>query len=90
MDFSHNTNHNYTRDALKISPVHRFVSNFCFGVKRVGKYPPQSEVDKNDNDANLADAIARVAEQNGLSANDVMHIFPLVMRMLKSDSAWAK
>jgi len=38
----------------------------------------------------LADAIARVAEKNGMSANDVAYVFPYILRMLKSDIDWAK
>lgn len=38
----------------------------------------------------LADAMANVAEVNGLSVNDLQHLFPAVLRMLKSNSPWAK
>jgi hypothetical protein len=41
-------------------------------------------------DAELLDAIATVGERNGQNANDFMHLFPAILRMLKSNSYWAK
>jgi hypothetical protein len=34
--------------------------------------------------------MAIVAEKNGLTANDLQHLFPAVLRMLKDTSAWSK
>lgn len=42
------------------------------------------------NEANLADAMAHVAADNDISANELQHVFPMVLRMLKSKSNWAK
>lgn len=50
----------------------------------------QSMVFRDELEANLIDAVSRVAEQNGMSANDVTHVTPYILRMLKSQSAWAK
>lgn len=36
----------------------------------------------------LASAVAKVAEKNGMSANDVSHVYPAILRILKSDSPW--
>lgn len=41
-------------------------------------------------EATLAHAMASVAEKNGMSSNDLQHLFPAVLRMLKSDIDWAK
>lgn len=91
MEFKHNTTFSFSKDEITINPMHRMVKNFAFIVKKnKNKDDERIEIEQQNNDANLADAIARVAEQNGLSANDVMYIFPLVLRMLKSDSQWAK
>jgi hypothetical protein len=47
--------------------------------------------DENDSDeALLANQLAIVAEKNGLSTNDFHHIFPVILRILKSKSEWAK
>ena len=40
-------------------------------------------------EADLANAIAAVAKKNGLSNNDMQHVFPHILRMLKSNSVWA-
>ena len=39
---------------------------------------------------NLAESMSIVAKNNGLSSNDMIHIFPLVLRMLKSKSKWSE
>lgn len=41
-------------------------------------------------EADLVNAIAAVAKKNGLSNNDMPHVFPYILRMLKSNSIWAK
>jgi len=43
-----------------------------------------------ENERDLADALAAIAEETGISANDLHHIFPLVLRMLKLNSQWSK
>jgi len=40
-------------------------------------------------EADLADALAAIAEDTGISCNDLTHMFPLVLRMLKSKSQWS-
>ena len=65
-------------------PIHHFVKQWLFQYENI-----QDEVIAMK-EANLADAIARVAHGNGLSVNDVHKIFPLVLRMLKSNSEWTK
>ncbi len=41
-------------------------------------------------EADLANAVAVVAKKNGLSNNDISYVFPYILRMLKSNSVWAK
>jgi hypothetical protein len=41
-------------------------------------------------EANLADAVSRVGLDNGLTHNDIQHVMPFILRMLKSNSEWAK
>jgi hypothetical protein len=31
-----------------------------------------------------------VAEENGMNVNDISHLFPGILRMLKSTSEWAQ
>jgi hypothetical protein len=68
------------------SPNHEFVKSWVFGYTE----NHESEELQAMKDANLADAIARVAASNGLTRNDVMNLFPAILRMLKSESEWAK
>jgi hypothetical protein len=44
----------------------------------------------NEDEAMLANQMAVVAEKNGLTVNDLQHLFPAVLRMLKSNSRWSK
>ena len=41
-------------------------------------------------EATLCNAMAKVAEKNGMTVNDLQHLFPAVLRMLKSEINWAK
>lgn len=61
----------------KISPIHDMVKNWGF---------LENEVEE----AELADAMAKVAEKNNLSNNDLHHLFPAILRMLKSNCSWTK
>jgi len=56
--------------------VSKLVSNWVF------------EEDEGD-EALLAKYVAGVAEKNGLGANDLQHIYPAILRMLRSDIYWA-
>ena len=60
-----------------VFPVNRLVKNWLF-----------AEDEKDE--AMLAHQMAIIAEKNGLSKNDIMHLFPYVLRMLKSEIDWAK
>lgn len=41
-------------------------------------------------ECNLATAVSLVALRNGISTGELHRIFPLILRMLKSNSVWAK
>jgi hypothetical protein len=73
---NYNTTFNYKNHPNSISPNHDMVKNWGFR-------------DEEEQEAHLADAMAVVAEKNGLGANDLQHLFPAVLRMLKSDIRWA-
>lgn len=68
------------------APNHDFVKPWVFGFTEGN----ESDELRAIKEANLADAMARVAELNGLSRNDMQHLFPAVLRMLKSQSDWTK
>lgn len=59
-----------------IFPINKLVSNWLF-----------QDIEKEE--AILCNSIAEVAEKNGLDQNDLQHLFPTILRMLKSDIKWA-
>jgi hypothetical protein len=67
----------YEKGVQKVYPANWIVKNWLF------------QEDEKD-EATLAHAMAVVAEKNGMSSNDLQHLFPAVLRMLKSDIDWAK
>lgn len=67
----------YEKGKQKVFPAHPMVNNWLF--------------DENEHDeAILANSMAVIAEKNGMTANDMMHLFPYVLRMLKSEIRWSK
>jgi len=67
----------YEKGVQKVYPANWMVKNWLF------------QEDEKD-EATLAHAMAIVAEKNGMSSNDLQHLFPAILRMLKSDIDWAK
>lgn len=61
----------------RIYPVHGMVYNWGFN-------------EGEEEEARLCNAMAEVAKKNGLDGNDLTHLFPAVLRMLKSDIEWSK
>ena len=59
-------------------------------------YPTEKPADNwqfeeyEENEAMLAACVAKVAKANGLTTNDTHHVFPFILRMLKSKSVWAE
>ena len=66
----------YEKGVRFIYPAHPMVKNWRFE-------------DGQEAEAKLCHAMAVVAEKNGMSGNDLMHLFPASLRMLKSESKWA-
>lgn len=48
------------------------------------------ETENEEKEMHLLDAIARIGIDNGMSVNDLIHIFPAILRMLKHNSEWTK
>lgn len=67
----------YEKGEQKVFPAHWMNNSWLF------------KEDEKD-EASLAFFIAKVAEKNGMSANDIHHMFPYILRMLKSDIDWSK
>lgn len=59
-----------------IFPTHDMVKNWLFEEGQ-------------EEEAMLVNSLASVAEKNGLNQNDLQHLFPAILRMLRSDIEWA-
>ena len=67
----------YKKGVQEVYPAHPLVSNWIFNEDEHAE-------------ATLAHAFAVVAEKNGMSGNDIMHLYPAILRMLKSEIPWSK
>lgn len=67
---------NYRKGVREVSPAHPMVKNWVF------------DADSED-EAALAHYMAAVAEKGGLSSNDLQHLFPAMLRMLRNQTGWA-
>jgi hypothetical protein len=70
-------NYKYRKGVTDVFPAHWMVANWTF-------------TSDTEEEATLANAMAAVAEKSGMDANDLSHLFPAVLRMLKNNSAWSK
>ena len=70
-------NYRWIKGTKEVFPSHRMVENWLF-------------TEDTEDEAILAHQLAVVAEKNGLNANDLQHLFPAVLRMLKSNINWSK
>ena len=70
-------NYEWKKGEKQVFPNHRFVKNWLFD-------------EKTEEEAVLANYMAIVAEKSGMTANDMQHIYPAVLRMLKNTSVWAQ
>lgn len=66
----------YKTGKKRVFPCHDFTKSWLF---------EEGEEDQ----ACLAHYMACVGEKNGLSNNDLIHIFPIVLRILKDKSVWS-
>ncbi len=67
----------YNKGVKEVYPGHPMVKSWMF-------------TDSTQAEALLAHQMACVAEKSGMTANDLQHIFPAVLRMLKNETAWSK
>lgn len=67
----------WKKGVKEVFPSHPMVKNWLF-------------TEGTEDEALLAHQMAVVAEKNGMNANDLQHIFPAVLRMLKNNSEWSK
>ena len=66
---------NFDNGEAYFSPKHRSVDNWRFS---------------NESKAGFVNYMAAIAEENGMSANDLHHLVPAILRMLKSQTEWAE
>lgn len=67
----------WRKGVKEVFPAHQMVQFWLF-------------TEQTEDEAALAHYMAAVAEKSGMTANDLQHIFPAVLRMLKNNSAWSK
>jgi hypothetical protein len=70
-------NFKWEKGVKKVFPAHPMVKYWLF-------------TEDTEAEAMLAHQMAVVAEKSGMTANDLQHIFPAVLRMLKNNSAWSE
>ena len=66
-----------TKTDVVINPIHENAKNMAFN-------------DGEEDEASLAHWVSVVGTKNGMSINDIFHVMPYVLRMLKSDCQWSK
>lgn len=70
-------NYNYRKGVKEVFPNNTMVSHWLF-------------TEDTEQEAMLANQMAIIAEKNGMNTNDLQHLFPAVLRMLKSNINWSK
>jgi hypothetical protein len=70
-------NYKYSKGEKTIFPANPLVENWSFREEQ-------------EDEATLCNAIAKVAEKNGFSPTDMHHLFPAILRMLRSKIEWAQ
>lgn len=65
------------KGVVSFSPAHPMVKGWSF-------------TEAEEDHAALAHYMAKIAEKNGMNQNDLQHLFPAVLRMLKVDSEWSQ
>ena len=71
-----NYDYKFKKGERTVFPAHKMVENWAF---------PESD----ESEAILCHHLAVVAEKNGLNTNELHHLFPAILRMLRSDVIWA-
>lgn len=70
-------NFKWNKGVKQVFPAHKMVQNWLFD-------------EHTEDEATLANSLAIVAEKSGMTANDLQHLFPYVLRMMKNNSNWSK
>jgi hypothetical protein len=65
----------WDKGVRQVFPSHPMVQNWLF---------------REEEEAALAHSMAVVAKKNGMTVNDLQHLFPAVLRMLNSNDNWSK
>jgi hypothetical protein len=73
-------------DSYNVFPNHRFVKSWYFSAN----VKNEEECEIEELHAEFANAMAKLGEKLGLDTNDIRHMFPMVLRMMKSNSEWSK
>ena len=60
-----------------VQPTHQLVKNWVFD-------------EQDEDEALFAQTMAVIAEKSDISTNELSHIYPAILRMLKNKSEWAK
>ena len=71
---------NFTTNMLgerMVAPAHSAIDHWMF-------------IEGEEDEAILANSLAVVGSKNGISTNDLAHLFPAILRMLKNKSNWSK
>jgi hypothetical protein len=68
---------NYNKGVKEIFPCHDYVKNWLFN-------------EGEEDEAALAHQLAVLAEKEGVSANQLSHLFPAILRMFGNKSSWTK
>lgn len=67
----------YNKGERTIFPAHRMADDFMFDTDE-------------EHEAAMVHFMAKICDKNGMTKNDLMHVIPFVLRMLKSKSKWAE
>jgi hypothetical protein len=77
MENSQVLNFKWNKGIKEVRPAHKMVEHWTF-------------TEETEEEAMLANAMAVVAQKSKMSINDLQHIFPAVLRILKNNSEWSK
>lgn len=70
-------NYTYKKGVKQVRPANSLVQHWLF-------------TEETEAEAILANSLAIVGAKNGISSNDLAHLFPAILRMLKNTSEWSK
>ena len=74
-------------DSNYLTPLHEGYGKAFWGAFMEDGY---DDIEHAALEANLADAVSRLAYKNHLSSSTVQNLYPAILRLLKSNSPWSK